>query len=125
MNSALAEYDYQWVAGENGAYPTLRQAKHVTIALKEGAETTVYYKDNLTVDLSTLLDITEGAGEVTYTLITATGSIEGSVLSCPLQETYTVKVTVAQTATHKSAEYTFTITVTQDPATGDFDGEWV
>lgn len=88
------------------------EAVEVKIARKEDAQTSVYYKDNLEVDLSTLLDITEGAGAVTYTLISAEGEIKGSVLSCPLQCEYEIQVTVTKTDTHKGA-------------TGEIDGPWV
>lgn len=63
--------------------PADDEAVEVKIARKEDAQTSVYYKDNLEVDLSTLLDITEGAGAVTYTLISAEGEIKGSVFSRP------------------------------------------
>jgi hypothetical protein len=125
LNEAIQAVEYRWVAGENGEYPTLVKRVEVTVALKEGAQTSVYFKDNLTVDLSSLLEITEGAGEVTYTLTGATGSIEGSTLSCPFEGDYEIRVTVAETVTHKSATFTFVISVEPDPATGSFDGEWV
>ena len=125
LNEAIQAVDYRWIAGENGEYPTLFKRVEVTVALKEDAQTSVYFKDDLTVDLSSLLEITEGAGEVTYTLTGATGSIVGSTLSCPLQGDYEIRVTVAETVTHKSATFTFVISVLPDLATGSFDGEWV
>ena len=82
MNEAVQDTDYRWVEN-NGTHPLMMKLVEVKIALKEDAQTSVYYKDNLKVDLSTLLDITEGAGAVTYTLISAEGEIKGSVFSRP------------------------------------------
>ena len=101
------------------------RTKLVSIALKNGAKVSYYFEDGLTIALPTLLDITDGAGEVTYTLTSSKGSINGSVLSCPLVANYTVTVTTAETATHKAGAFTFTIMVESDPNTDDFDGEWV
>lgn len=107
---------------------TVEVREDVTIALKAGANLSVYFEDKGTIDLSMLVDIPAGAGAATYTLTSATvsgGKIEGAVLSYRLIGEYTITVTTAQTATHKAGSFTFTVSVEQDPATGGFDGEWV
>ena len=119
VNSRYWSYIYNVTVGEKV------EPVDVSIALKQGAKVSYYWENGLTIDLSALLDITEGAGEVTYTLTSSKGSINGAILSCPLVAEYTITVTTAETATHKAGSFTFTIKVESDPNTGEFDGEWV
>ena len=100
---------------------------NVTISVKQGVSLEVYWNSSEQLDLSTLIDITEGAGTTTYTLTSATVgmcSIEGTILSFKLIGDYTITVTTAETDVYNSASYTFTVNIVSDPATGEFETEW-
>lgn len=85
-----------------------------------------FFNDNDNkLDLSTLFTLPEGAGNVTYELISGSGTLDGSILNIELQGTERIKVTVAETENHSADEFEITVTVEAPKGSGSFDGEWV
>lgn len=67
-------------------------------------------------DVSELFNIDPNAGAATYTLLTegtASATLNGTVLTITSTGTIIVKLTTAETATHKTGEATATLTVTK------------
>lgn len=87
---------------------------------------TVYYNDNDNkLDLSTLFTLPDGAGNVTYELVSGSGNLDGSTLNIVLQGTEKIKVTIAETENYSGDEFEITVTVAAPKGSGSFDGEWV
>lgn len=87
---------------------------------------TVYFNDNDNkLDLSTLFALPDGAGSVTYELVSGDGNLDGSTLNIVLQGAEKIKVTVAETETYSADEFEITVTVEAPKGSGSFDGEWV
>lgn len=87
---------------------------------------TVYFNDNNNkLDLSILFTLPDGAGNVTYELISGEGTLDGSTLNIVLQGTEKIKATVAETETCSADEFESTVTVEAPKDSGSFDGEWV
>lgn len=104
------------IENENGTKSkTCSTCNHTSVTF------TKIWEDKLTLDLSVLLNITDETA--VYTLIstpsTNYGSIDGVILSCPLKGDYVMTVTVDEIVTH-----TFTVSITNNPATDEFEGEW-